>query len=80
LCGDAESGAGVCKLREGHAVMSAPIKHKASSCKPRPRAPNEALPNTISIHALPVYVPTSDGPVRPGANDHKAILSRGYPT
>lgn len=47
---------------------------------PRQRDPNEALPNTISIHALPVYVPPRNAAVRPGADDHLAVRSRGVGT
>lgn len=47
---------------------------------PRQRDPNEALPYTISVHKLPPYTPPVNAAARPGADDHKAVRSRGVPT
>lgn len=48
--------------------------------KPRARKPNEALPNTINMMALPPYKPEPVLSVRPGADDFRAVQSRGYRT
>lgn len=49
----------------------------AGKYEPRQRHPDEALPNTISIKELPHYVPPKAHLVRPGADDHMNIKSRG---
>ncbi len=46
----------------------------------RKRHPHEALPNTINVLALPPYTPEPAPAVRQGADDHRAIQSRGYRT
>lgn len=48
--------------------------------QPRERHPHEALPNTINVHALPPYKPEPAQSVRAGADDFRAIQSRGFPT
>jgi hypothetical protein len=44
---------------------------------PSVKLPNAALPPSISIWEHPVYKPDNSGYVRPGADDHLKIKSRG---
>jgi hypothetical protein len=45
--------------------------------KPEVKHPDAAPPNGINVFALPVYVPPKNDPVRPGADDHLKIQSKG---
>ena len=44
---------------------------------PSVKQPNAALPPTTSLWEQPVYKPDNSGYVRPGADDHLQIKSRG---
>lgn len=61
-------------------ALSPRMKAKFAKYAPRVRAPNEALPNTLSIKDRPAYVPQANQPARHGAADFLTIQSRGYPT
>lgn len=60
--------------------MSNPIKPGFPKHKQRTRDPLEALPPSISVFKLPTYQPEPVHSVRPGADDHQKVRSRGYPT
>lgn len=54
------------------------IINGSSKFKPRERHPDEALPNTIDLMALPDYVPpAAELPIRPGALNYRNVASRG---
>ena len=61
-------------------ALSPRMKAKFAKYAPRVRAPNEALPNTLSIKDRPEYVPPVHQPARQGAADFLRIHSRGCPT
>jgi hypothetical protein len=44
---------------------------------PMEKEPGTALPQSTNVWAQPVYTPDHSGYVRPGANDHLKIKSRG---
>jgi hypothetical protein len=56
------------------------MKKKFAVYKLRPRAPNEALPQTMDLWKQPTYKPTGFDVVRPGSDDHLQIHSRGVST
>lgn len=61
-------------------ALSPRVKKKFASYSPRERGPQEALPPGISVWQLPRYKPEPAPAVRPGADDHQRIRSRGMPT
>jgi hypothetical protein len=61
-------------------ALSPRMKKKFAVYKPRPRAPNEALPQTMDLWKQPTYKPTGFDVVRPGADDNLQIHSRGVST
>lgn len=61
-------------------ALSPRMKKKFASYSRRVRDPKEAQPPGISVWKLPPYQPEPAAPVRPGADDHKRVGSRGYPT
>jgi len=60
-------------LSEYHAMLQAAREYTG----PRQRLPGEALPNTISYRAQPVYVPENLAPARANADHHMMFKSRG---
>lgn len=61
-------------------AMSPRMKAKFSRYVPRIRHPHEALPPSISVFKLKPYTPEAVQSVRPGADDHKRLQSRGVLT
>ncbi|CAM8627577.1 hypothetical protein MCEMSHM24_02731 [Comamonadaceae bacterium] len=63
--------------------MTTPIPRKRKSRarqKPVPLATSVATAPQINVFALPAYVPEPGRSVRPGADDHLKVQSRGYRT
>ena len=55
----------------------APIKERTGFV-PSVKQPNAALPPSLNIWEQPVYKPDHSSYVRPGADDHLNIKSRGF--
>lgn len=65
------------KPKQTFSQYHAALKAEHVYAGPRQRLPGEALPNTFSYRAQPVYVPENLAPARATADHHLQFKSRG---